>query len=463
MRIIAVLSIIILLFVRCESKNESAPNIIYINIDDLGWADISYNGSSFFETPNIDQLAQEGMVFTNAYAPSANCAPSRACCQTGLNTPRHGIYTVDNSDRGKAKDRKLIPTRNVKTLDDSFTTIAEVLKQKGYKTCHAGKWHLTDDPCTQGYDVNIAGNHWGNPSKGGKYFGPFDFPNLPAGDSTDYLSDLIMDEVLKFVDSNKDAPFYLYYSPYLVHTPLEAKQKLIEKYQEKEKSVNKENDVYAAMVEIMDYNVGRLLTKLNELDLAENTLILFTSDNGGSYKVSRQKPLRAGKGSYYEGGIREPFIVKWTGKVKAGSSNNTPVSGLDILPTFAEMANVPLDENIPYDGLSLLGELTQTSEIEERPLFWHFPIYLEKGNEDCQDVKFRTRPGSAIRYGDWKLIQYFENNDIELYNLKDDFSEKSNLASSNPEKVSELLHLLNNWRMEVKAPVPLELNPKYKD
>jgi len=445
------------------SLASTTPNIIYINVDDLGWADVNYQGkSTFYETPNIDKLSTQGMVFSNAYAPAANCAPSRACCQTGQNTPRHGIYTVGDSSRGNVTDRKLIPIKNTLQIAETNTTIAHSLKQAGYTTCSIGKWHISEDSTINGYDINIAGNHSGSP-KGG-YFSPFKNPNIKDGPKGEHLTDRLTTEAINFVTQNKNKAFYLYLTYYSVHTPLQAKKELVKKYNNKKSTEAHAHSTYAAMIETMDTNIGRLMSTLDKEGLTDNTLVLFTSDNGGIWKISRQWPLRAGKGSYYEGGIREPLIVRWPGKVKAGSHCDVPVSGLDFLPTFIEVAQTKTPNKI-LDGNSLVPLLTHTGTLKERPLYWHFPIYLQAyslDNTDSRDNKFRTRPGSVIRLGDWKLHQYFENNDLELYNLKTDIGEKNNLSKKHPEKTKELLALLNNWRKETKAPVPTKLNPQYK-
>jgi arylsulfatase A-like enzyme len=440
---------------------QKKPNIILINIDDMGWRDVGFMGSEYYETPNLDALAAEGMIFTNAYAAASNCAPSRACMMSGQWTPRHRIFTVANSDRGKSKDRKLIPTLNNEYMPDDILLIPEVLKEAGYITCHAGKWHLTDNPLLRGFDVNIGGNHSGNP---GSYYPPY--KNVPLEAPTDnyYLTNLIMDKTLEFMKSIDDKPFFLNYSPYAVHTPIHPVRELLHKYENKPEWNGQNNAEYATMVENLDTQIGRLITALKESGKLENTFILFTSDNGGHYGITKQWPLRSGKGSYYEGGIREPMFAWWPGKIKADTCSDIPVTNLDFFPTLLEVAGIEKPANKILDGQSILPILTGIENWLERPLFWHFPIYLEayleKGDQ-TQDPLFRTRPGSAIRYGDWKLIQYFENNDIELYNLKDDISEKSNLVKLNPKKANELVELLNQWRKQTNAPIPTDLNPEF--
>lgn len=441
--------------------SEGRPNIILINIDDMGWRDVGFMGSEYYETPNLDKLARQGIIFTQAYAAAANCAPSRACLMSGQWTPRHGIYTVDSSARGKSRDRKLIPTPNNTTLPEEQVTLAEALQAAGYTTCIAGKWHLSDNPLSQGFDVNIGGCHAGSP---GSYYPPYTKVPLEAPSSDYCLTDLIMDKTLEFVDSVKNRPFFLYYSPYAVHTPIHPVKKLLPKYEKKPVWNGQENAGYATMVENLDTQVGRLIRLLEKSGELENTFILFTSDNGGHYGITRQLPLRSGKGAYYEGGIREPMFVFWKGKIKPGTRTEVPATNLDFYPTLLDVAGVEKPAGKLLDGQSLMPVLTGTGSLEGRPLFWHFPIYLQaymKKGDPTQDPLFRTRPGSAVRLGDWKLIQYFENNDLELYNLKEDIGEKNNLAKSNAEKTKELLSLLNEWRSKTNAPVPDKLNPGF--
>lgn len=456
-----------LLFSQCSSKNEGEPapkpNILLINIDDMGWRDVGFMGSEYYETPNIDALAADGMIFTNAYAAASNCAPSRACMMSGQWTPRHGIYTVASSERGKSSNRKLVPVINNEYMADTNILFPEMLKKTGYTTCHAGKWHLSDDPTSFGFDVNIGGSHAGNP---GSYYPPYkNVPSLEPPTDDYYLTNLIMDKTLEFLKTVGDKPFFLYYSPYAVHTPINPVDSLLPKYENKPPWNGQNNAKYATMVENVDIQIGRLVAQLKNSGKFENTFLLFTSDNGGHYGITKQWPLRSGKGSYYEGGIREPMFVRWPGKVKPGSKTDVPVSNLDFYPTILAVAEVEKPEGKILDGESFLPVLKGSGTMQERPFYWHFPIYLEayvKNDTTTQDPLFRTRPGSAIRLGDWKLIQYFENNDIELYNLKEDIGEKHNLAASNPEKRDELLGMLENWRKETNAPVPTELNPEFR-
>ncbi len=456
-------AIITLLNISCGVDKGSKPNILLINIDDMGWRDVGFMGSQYYETPNLDALAREGMIFTNAYASAANCAPSRACMMSGQWSPRHGIYTVGSSERGKSKDRKLVPVENNEYMPEDNILIPQVLKNAGYATCHAGKWHLNDDPTLFGFDINIGGSHAGSP---GNYFPPYKNVALDPPAEGYNLTRLVMDRALDFVESMDDTPFFLYYSPYAVHTPIQPLQELLPKYELKTPWNGQKNKEYATMVENLDTQIGRLVTNLEESGKLENTLIIFISDNGGHYGITKQWPLRSGKGSYYEGGIREPMFAYWRGKIQSGKKTDIPVSNLDFYPTLLEVAGVKKPEEKILDGKSILPVLAGSGSQEERPLYWHFPIYLQayvKNDTTTQDPLFRTRPGSAIRLGDWKLIQYFENNDLELYNLQEDIGEIENRVSENPEKVNELLALLEKWREEVGAPVPTDLNEEYQN
>ncbi len=437
-----------------EEKLTEKPNILIINVDDMGWKDVGFMGSEFYETPNIDALVSEGMVFTNGYASAANCAPSRACLMSGKWTPRHGIYTVGSSERGRSGNRKIIPTPNLTTLGDSINTLARRLKEVGYHTAHAGKWHLSDDPLTYGFDINIGGSHAGHP---GSYYPPYKNIDLKAP-KDEYLTDNIMQKTIDFIRESK-APFFLYYAPYAVHTPIQGIDSLRYKFEKKSEYKGQKNIAYASMINNLDRNIGILIAFLKQTEKFNNTFIIFTSDNGGLFQITRQQPLRAGKGSYYEGGIRVPMSFIWDGHIQSGSSSDYPVSNLDFFPTLLKVVGVI--ENHELDGLNLLPLLIGNEYEEERMLFWHFPIYLENGNDETHDPVFRTRPGSVIRKGDWKLHQYFEDNEFELYNLANDIGEQINLLDSLPEKAQELIKQLENWQHETKAPIPLNQNPEY--
>jgi arylsulfatase A-like enzyme len=462
--LLTIFAVILTSLSSCNSQSKqienTKPNILIINIDDMGWKDVGFMGSEYYETPNIDYLASRGMVFTNGYAASANCAPSRACLMTGLWTPRHGIYTVNSSERGESKDRKLIPTPNNTILAPEHDIIPKVLKSNGYKTCHAGKWHLSKNPLEYGFDINIGGGHNGLPSS---YYPPYKNVKIEKGNSQ-YLTDLVMENALKFVDTIS-SPFFLYYSPYAVHTPIMPVDSLLPKYKKKTPWNGQGNPEYATMVDNLDRNIGLLINKLKERNLFDNTLIVFTSDNGGLYGITKQKPLRAGKGSYYEGGIREPFFFVLNGKIQPNTRSDVPITNLDIFPTVLKYAGIDA-HTIQLDGNSLAFVLEDITETLERPLYWHFPIYLQaynKKDNENRDPLFRTRPGSVIRKGDWKLHYYFEDDGVELYNLSKDIGEQNNLALTYPEKKDELLTLLKKWWKQTNAPIPKDLNPEYTD
>lgn len=441
--------------------SEGRPNILYINADDLGVMDVGFNNAKY-HTPNIDQLRKEGMLFTAAYAPAANCAPSRACVMSGQYGPRHGVYTVGNSDRGNARHRKIIPIPNTPHLKLDNLTIAGALQAGGYKTIHLGKWHLGADPLKQGFDVNIGGDTSGSPAGG--YFAPFKKGSMAKYDDHYpkgmHRAEIFADEAIRFIQENKGGPFFMHMAYYLVHTPIQKVPELVGKYE----SIEDLNAPYASMVEKMDQSIGRILDELEEQGLKESTLVLLCSDNGGIRKISKQTPYRSGKGSYFEGGIREPLVVRWPGKVAENSSCEVPVIGTDFYPTFLAVAGLPRPRNKILDGENLLPLMTGKGTISDRTLFWHFPVYLQKyagKGDDSHDPLFRTRPGSALRQGKWKFHEYFEDGRLELYDLEADLGERNNLAASNPEKTKELHQLMLKWRTDLKATVPSKPNPAY--
>jgi arylsulfatase A-like enzyme len=449
----------------CTVSGAGRPNIVVFVADDLGWSDLGYSGSSFYESPNIDALSKRGMVFTNAYSNGPNCAPSRASLMSGMYTPRHGIYTVASSARGKSKDRRLIPIENTTVLRNNIATLPEQLKTLGYRTGHFGKWHLGTDPTTQGMDVNIAGREWGSPSGGG-YRSPFAFPNLKSDKPGEYLTDRISESACDFIRNSKDKPFFVYLSHYSVHTPIQPKKQYIEHFKSKPEDRGHNNSGYAAMIQSLDESMGRIIKTLADESLSENTIVIFVSDNGGHGGVTTNRPLRGAKGMLYEGGIRVPMIVHWPGKTTAGTKFEQPVIGVDLLPTILEMANAKLGVNLgdqPRDGISLVNVLDGTSaRIVSRPVFWHFPAYLQGTGGGASRDPFRTRPAGAVRLGDWKLIEFFETGHVELYNLVDDIAESKNVAAANPDRTASLLEKLQSWRESVNAPVPKELNPDYE-
>ncbi|MFI3295335.1 MAG: sulfatase [Rikenellaceae bacterium] len=446
----------------CQEKEQKAPNILLINIDDLGWSDLSFNGSTYYETPNIDKLRAEGVYFPNAYAAASNSAPSRASLMTGVYAARHGVYTVNPADRGAAKDRKLIAAQNSKTPDTQFKLLPQTLKENGYTTCHVGKWHLGDNPLEQGIDVNIAGNIKGHPAS---YFSPYKNPNLSDGEAGEFLTDRLTSEAIDFLKNrDQQKPFFLYFATYAVHTPLQPKKELAQKYAQKQGDEAHSNNRYAALIESTDYNVGRLLTALSELGLDDNTLIIFTSDNGGVYEISKQWPLRAGKGSFYEGGVRIPFIVKWGDRYKENSTNESLISQLDIYPTLMSILGIDAD-SLGLDGEDMSNQFGDNhSPLLDRSLYWHFPAYLEgaKSSGVFFDSVFRSRPVSSMRQGDWKIIYNYESDSTELFNLKEDIAEKTNLTEEYPEKRDQMQKDLKSWLTKLNAPTQFELNPKWE-
>lgn len=442
------------------ARTHTRPNIVLINIDDLGWTDLSCNGSKYYETPNIDRLKEKGVWFPVAYAGAANSAPSRACMLTGQNTPRHGIYTVGNPDRGKKELRKLISIPNREVLPEGIQILPEVLKQAGYQTFHVGKWHVTDNPSACGVDKNVGGNHAGHPKS---YFAPYRNPNLKDGEKGEYLPDRLGDEAVKLIrEADKDKPYFLYYATYAVHTPIQAPESLIEKYRNKPATKAHKNPVYAALVESMDRNVGKVLKAIENSGQADNTLIIFTTDNGGVYDISKQWPLRAGKGSFYEGGIRVPMIIYQPEKIEHKVFDNVMVSQMDLFPTIMDMAGISTN-TLLLDGESLVPLLLDDNAkvLEERSLYWHFPAYLEGGNKETTDRIFRSRPVSVIRNGEWKLIQNYEDGSLELYNLRDDLSETSNVVKKYPKKAEKLKKELDKWKKGINAPSDFKQNLEY--
>jgi len=453
--------LLLMLLNSCNKESLEKPNIVLIVADDLGWSDLSYMGSEYYETPNIDKLSKSGMTFYNGYASSANCAPSRATMLSGKYHTEHGIYTVRNSDRGSRKTRKIIPIETKTTLDLDFFVIPEMLKEMGYINGHFGKWHLGDvgfHPEQSGFDVNIGGNRHGGP---GGYFAPYPNPQLENEPKGEYLTDRIGDEVVKFIDINKENNFFAYVPFFSVHTPIQSKPDYQKKYSNKDSNEYHNRADYAGMIQSLDENIGKILDKIDALNLSENTLIIFTSDNGGIRAISNQYPLRAGKGSYYEGGIKVPMIFSWKGKIEAKTESYERVSNLDFYPTIKKL--VGYNESIDLDGEDLTP-IFKGEKLKKRELYFHFPVYLEPYRvqlDNGTDPLFRTRPGTVIIKDNWKLHHYYEDNKFELYDLEKDVSESENLSEINKEKKNELLIDLNNWRKTNNAPIPSRLNPYY--
>ena len=439
---------------------EVRPSFVIIYIDDLGWMDTGFQGSTYYETPNADRIAREGMVFRSAYANGPNCAPSRASLLSGQYTPRHGVYTVGSPDRGPDNLRRWTAVPSATELKATTFTIAEALRGAGYVTACIGKWHLGADPLlgphAQGFDVSLGGNHEGRMKS---HFSPYGIPELQDGPPGEYLTDRLTDEAARFIEANQKRPFFLLLSHYAVHSPIQARQELIDKYKAKPGSKGQDHPVYAAMIESVDQGVGRILGLLDRLGLAPSTVVFFLSDNGGLADITSMGPLRGSKGTIYEGGIRVPMAIRWPGHAQPGSVTNTPVSGADLYPTILDMARVRRRAGYVLDGESLVPLLEGNDDLVDRPIFWHFPAYLEP--DSGRRGPFKATPCSVVRQGDWKLIEQFEDGRFELYNLKDDIGEKKNLASSKKDKVEELQRQLLDWRASIGAAVPSVRNARY--
>ncbi len=459
------ISLVVAGSVRADPAAPPKPNIVFILIDDMGWKDLGCFGSRFYETPNCDKLASQGMRFTNAYAACSVCSPTRASILTGKYPAR--LHLTDwLPGRADMPSQKLLRPKIIQYLPLEETTLADALKPLGYTSASIGKWHLGGKPYypeKHGFDLNIAGNEWGQPPA---YFYPYrkgqngaSIPGLEEGKPGEYLTDRLTDEAEKFVEANKDRPFFLYFAHYAVHIPLQAKKDVIERYKAKAGPDDPQNNaIYAAMVESVDDSVGRLLKKLDDLKIADRTIVVFFSDNGGlsvhegpDTPSTSNAPLRAGKGYLYEGGVREPMIVRWPGVVKPGGVCDVPVCSIDFYPTILEMAGASIDPKRTVDGVSLMPLLRGGGEPKRDALYWHYPHYSNQGGKPC----------AAVRQGDFKLIEFYEDGKLELYNLKDDIGETRDLAEKMPEKAKELHEKLKAWRAAVDAQMPTP-NPDYQ-
>jgi arylsulfatase A len=448
-----------------ELRAEAARlNVILFLIDDLGWRDTGCYGSTYYRTPHIDRLARDGVRFTQAYSACAVCSPTRAAIMTGRYPAR--LLLTDWLPSGRWDPHaRLLEGRFLRGLPLEEWTLAEAFQEAGYITANIGKWHLGSEPFSlpehHGFAVNVAGNAHGAP---GQYFFPYagdwSIPTtgqkarwqvLPDGQPGEYLTDRLTDEALKFLEAHQRQPFFLYFPHYGVHTPLQAKPEMIARYEAVPEAERQGAPAYAAMVESVDESVGRVLAKLQELGLAESTMVIFTSDNGGFYNATSNAPLRANKGAYYEGGIRVPLLVKWPGLAEAGRVVETPVISTDLYPTCLAAAGLPLRPQQHLDGVDLSPLLRASGSIAERALFWHYPHY----NEHPSSV-----PSSVIRRGGWKLIESFDPAAVELYDLAEDLGETRDLAAQYPERVRELQRELAAWRAAVDAE-PMRPNPDY--
>ncbi len=452
-----------------DKLEGSRPNIVFILADDMGWADLPAYGNRFNEAPNLSRMAHRGISFTNAYAACPVCSPTRASIMSGQYPARVGI-TDFITGHWRPYEEVIVPKNRTQYLPLEIYTLGEAMKEAGYATGYFGKWHLGGRdyyPRTQGFDVS-------NVYQGGGFFHYADRMEVPLDIPPGrVLSEALTDLGLDFIEQHKQNPFFLYVAHYDVHVQLDADSLLIEKYLEKEKVEGYPcNAVYAAMVEHVDNSVGRILDKLEELGLAENTLVVFFSDNGGLvsrfdrkpllanprqhiyegdtllYVASSNHPLRAEKGTIYEGGIREPMIVQWPGRIEGGKVSDAIISSVDFFPTFAALAGIDLPATQVFDGESFLYLLAGGEQPGERAIFWHYPVY------------HHDFPASAIRKGDWKLIHYLHNDKKYLYNLAADIGEKTDLTRQEPDKTDELYRALERWRAEVKAELPVP-NPDF--
>jgi arylsulfatase A-like enzyme len=439
------------------------PNIVYILADDLGWTDVGCQGSKYYETPNIDRLAAQGVRMLRYYN-SQNCAPTRAVLLSGQYAPRTGIYTVGTLERGEAVDRRMaVPPNETRLPADKFT-LAQALKAAGYTTGMFGKWHLGNEgefhPSRRGFDEALVSD--------GRHF---NFVTVPPVEhpKEQYLADFLTDRAVDFIGRHRDQPFFLYVPHFAVHTPIHAKEDYIAKWEKKPPQGNHWHPTYAAMIQSVDESVGRIMARLEELKLADNTVLIFSSDNGGLGGYDRTEPpsqkkgfthnapLRGGKGTLYEGGLRVPFIVRWPGVTRAGTTSEAPAAHVDIYPTFLEIAGTKPKSGYVLDGRSFVAALKNPAAPSSRdPIYWHFPGYLESY---VHANGWRTTPAGAIHSGDFKLLEFFESGRLELYNVRDDVGETRDLAGARPDKVKELHGKLVAWRKEVGAVMPTMKTP----
>lgn len=445
---------------RAESQStQPKPNIIVIMADDLGWMDLHCYGNEGLDTPALDQLASEGMRFTDAYAAAPVCSPTRAAMMTGQAPGRLRLtnHAPGHKDGFSLEGSNLQEAESVRNLALTYVTIAERLSEAGYTTAHIGKWHLSyvarnDNefaeadlrPDKQGFDINIGGCSLGGPPS---YFAPYRIPTLPERKEGEYLPERLADEAIAFVQKHRDGPFFLNWWPYSVHYPIQARDELIAKYRER-KGPGIKDPVYAAMIEGMDTEIGRFLQALDDAHLRDNTLVIFKSDNGGYNGDNR--PLRGFKGMLYEGGIRIPWIVRWPGKVQPGATCDVPVISMDSYPTLLEIAGLAPTPDHPVDGKSLVPLLNQSIGFERDAIYFHYPNYA---------FHQRNRLGGVVRAGELKLIKRYGTGELELYNLNDDIAESRNLASSKPGVAKRLEDQLDAWLNEIDAKMPIRSAP----
>lgn len=440
---------------RGVAHAQKRSNVVLFLVDDMGWGDLGCYGDTFHETPEFDKLAREGMRFTNAYAGAPVCSPSRAALMTGCAPAR--LQLTQWIPGTVYPHKKLLDAPSALHLDPRVPTLARTLKSAGYQTAAIGKWHLGGEgylPENFGFDMNVAGDNHGHPPS---YFGPFHFHNLTGYTANDYLTDVLTDKMEAYVrDAAAKGPFFLYMAEYSVHLPLQAKLAMIEKYRRKNGGKSEPDPVYAAMIESTDMALGALRGVLERAGIADNTIILITSDNGGVgfqgrnlHRIADNGRLRAGKGFLYEGGIREPLIVYWPGVTQPASVCDVPVIGMDLMPTILSMTGVNPPDSAT-DGLDFTSLLRGGKALDRVQLYWHYPHYSDQGGT----------PTGAIREDDWKLIEFFEDDHVELYNLALDEGEQYDFASSFAGRASDLRAKLHEWRANVHGAMP-RLNPQY--
>jgi len=468
-----------------NTDNNQPPNIIFILVDDLGWRDVGSYGSTFYETPNLDRLAAEGMIFSDAYAACPVCSPTRASILTGKYPATLGLTDwIDWNGTTHPARGKLVDVPYIDHLPLSENSLAQALNEGGYHTWHVGKWHLGSEdyyPEHHGFEINIAGCEWGFPMKG--YFSPYDVRSLENGPPGEYLTDRLTDEAIKVIESQPERPFFLNLWYYSVHTPIQAKAQHIEHFEGKAQDLGldaldpfevgesfptehkqhlrvtrrkvQSDPVYAAMVYALDENVGRLLESLERTGQLDNTIVIFTSENGGLATAEGSPtcnaPLSEGKGWMYEGGTREPLIVYWPGVCEPNSVCRVPVTSPDFYPTLIEMAGLPFRPEQHLDGVSILSLLKGADSLEREAIFWHYPHYGNQGGT----------PGSAIRIGDHKLIHFYEDDRLEMYNLNEDLSESHNLVGQMPGLAADLKMRLEAWCESIEAKIP-QPNPTFE-
>ena len=426
------------------------PNVLLILVDDLGCRDLSGEGHANHRTPNIDRLRAESVRFTNAACNGPNCSPSRAALVTARHGSRTGVHTVGSSRRGKDRDRRLEPPANRVRIEEGERTIAETLAGAGYRTGFVGKWHVSDDPRTQGFEVNAGGNKAGHPKS---YFPPYRNPDLEDGPEGEYLVDRLARETLGIIDgfeaAEDDRPWFVMYAPYAVHTPIQAPAAAVAEYRMRNPDVDQRRARYGVMVEATDRAIGSILARID----ADETLVCFASDNGGLQPLTDMSPWRGGKGMLYEGGIRTPLYVR--GADFEPRDVATPVQLFDLHPTITELAGAVTTRDVVIDAVSLVP-LLRGEPMDRGPLFWHFPAYLEGHDAESRNPRdpFRTTPSGAVREGRWKLVEWFDDGEVELFDLESDPGERVNRSADRPEIRDRLKSRLAEWRTTVSAPMP---------